>query len=194
MTAEEAHLSHLRLKGHTATSVYARKRALARLTAALAVPLLSATPADLAEWRAGLTVGDQAVVAYVSHAKKFFDFCVDEGLMDINPAASLPVPRLGRRIPRPIGEDDLMEALAVAPGRIRLMIVLAGWGGLRARELALLRRECILETLAPPVLLVKALLGHASVASTEGYALYDNTAAAAVVGAIPAPARLRVAQ
>ena len=44
------------------------------------------------------------------------------------------------------------------------------------------------------LLLVKALLGHASVASTEGYALYDNTAAAAVVGAIPAPARLRVAQ
>jgi hypothetical protein len=38
---------------------------------------------------------------------------------------------------------------------------------------------------------VKALLGHASVTSTEGYALYDNATAAGVVEAIPAPARLR---
>jgi integrase/recombinase XerC len=154
MTAEEAHLSHLRLKGHTPTSVYARKRALARLAAALAVPLLSATAADLAEWRAGLTVGDQAVVAYVSHARNFYAFCVDEGLIAVNPAASLPVPRLGRRIPRPISEDDLMEALAAAPRRIRLMIVLAGWGGLRAKEIALLRRENVMDTITPPVLLI----------------------------------------
>ncbi len=189
MTAEERHLEHLRLRGRTPASVYARKRALARLTAwlgalpsgragtdARATPfpgaqpesaagkakcgiahpciLLDVTPADLAAWRASLTVGDDAVVAYVSHIRSFYGWCVAEGLRAENPAAGLPVPRLGRRIPRPIAEDDLMEALAAAPRRIRLMIVLAAWGGLRAKEIALLRRENVLDTVTPPVLLV----------------------------------------
>ncbi len=141
MTIVQSHLDHLRLKGRTPASLYARKRALARLTAALAVPLLAAGPADLADWRASLTVGDDAAVAYVSHVKSFYDWCVAEGLRAENPAAGLPVPRLGRRIPRPIAEEDLMDALAAAPRRIRLMIVLAGWAGLRAKEIALLKRE-----------------------------------------------------
>ncbi len=154
MTTEEHHLNHLRLKGRTPASVYARKRALARLTAALAVPLLSAGSGDLADWRASLTVGDDAVVAYVSHIRSFYDWCVAEGLRAENPAAGLPVPRLGRRVPRPIAEDDLMDALAAAPRRIRLMIVLAAWAGLRAKELALLRRENVMDTVTPPVLLI----------------------------------------
>ena len=154
MTTEEHHLNHLRLKGRTPASVYARKRALARLTAALAVPLLSAGSGDLADWRASLTVGDDAVVAYVSHIRSFYDWCVAEGLRAENPAAGLPVPRLGRRLPRPIAEADLMDALAAAPRRIRLMIVLAAWAGLRAKELALLRRENVMDTVTPPVLLI----------------------------------------
>ncbi len=154
MTIVQSHLEHLRLKGRTPASVYARKRALARLTAALAVPLLSAGPADLAGWRASLTVGDDAVVAYVSHIRSFYDWCVAEGLRAENPAAGLPVPRLGRRIPRPIAEDDLMDALAAAPRRIRLMIVLAAWCGLRAKEIAYLKRENVMDTAMPPVLIV----------------------------------------
>ena len=154
MTIVQSHLDHLRLKGRTPASLYARKRALARLTAALAVPLLAAGPADLADWRASLTVGDDAAVAYVSHVKSFYDWCVAEGLRAENPAAGLPVPRLGRRIPRPIAEEDLMDALAAAPRRIRLMIVLAGWAGLRAKEIALLKRENVMDTATPPVLLI----------------------------------------
>lgn len=183
MTAEERHLAYLRLSGGRPTSVYARKRALIRLAAWLeangeeprtapstsrrgpGLPmdradfskgLLDATPADLAAWRASLAVGDRAVVAYAGHVREFYRWCVAEGLITSNPAAGLPLPRLGRSLPRPIGEENLMDALATAPRRIRLMIVLAAWCGLRAREIALLRRECILETLTPPVLLVEA--------------------------------------
>jgi integrase len=156
MTTEEHHLGHLRLRGHTPTSIYARKRALARLTAALAVPLLSATAADLADWRASLTVGDQAVVAYVSHVRSFYGWAVKEGLIAENPADALPVPRLARRVPRPVSEQDLMEALAAAPRRIRCWLVLAAWCGLRTKEVALLRVENILVTASPPVLIVAA--------------------------------------
>jgi integrase len=64
------------------------------------------------------------------------------------------VPRIGRRLPRPVSEPDLMRALAMATPRIRPWLVLAGWCGLRAKEIAYLRRECVLETAGPPVLLV----------------------------------------
>ena len=47
-----AHLEALRLRGHTPGTNYARRRALARMAAAIPVPLLEATGADLRAWRA----------------------------------------------------------------------------------------------------------------------------------------------
>jgi integrase len=81
---------------------------------------------------------------------------VKEGLIAENPADALPVPRLARRVPRPVSEQDLMEALAAAPRRIRCWLVLAAWCGLRTKEVALLRVENILVTASPPVLIVAA--------------------------------------
>ena len=123
---------------------------------ALPVPLLDATPAMLEHWRAGLRTGDEATVHYVSHARSFYAWALKRHLIETNPAAALPVPRLGRRVPRPIAEDALMTALAAAPRRVRCWLVLAAWCGLRAREIALLRLENILETAAPPVLIIAA--------------------------------------
>ena len=52
-----------------------------------------------------------------------------------------------------------MAALAHADDRVRPWLVLAGWAGFRAREIALLRRENVLETQVPPQLLVVADAG-----------------------------------
>jgi integrase/recombinase XerC len=49
-----------------------------------------------------------------------------------------------------------MRALETAPRRIRLMIVLGAWCGLRACEIAGLMRESIMEAAVPPVLVVTA--------------------------------------
>jgi integrase len=49
-----------------------------------------------------------------------------------------------------------MAAVASAPPRVRPWLVLAGWAGLRAKEIALLRRETVLDTATPPVILVAA--------------------------------------
>ena len=151
-----AHLRQLELRGQTPDTVYCRRRALARLAAALPVPLLEAAPADLQAWRESLSVGPATIVAYVSHAREFYRWAIAAGLTDHNPAEGLPVPRLPQRVPRPIGERDLFAAAAGAPPRIRPWLALAGWCGLRAREIALLRRECVLERHRPPVLLVAA--------------------------------------
>lgn len=158
-TVVTAHLHWLQMRGHAPASVYARERALARLAALLPVPLLEATAAHLAAWRAALATGPAATVAYVSHAREFYAWAVAEGLRPDNPAAGLPVPRLPRRIPRPVSEADLIAALACASDRVRPWLVLAGWAGFRAREIALLRRENVLETRVPPQLLVAADAG-----------------------------------
>lgn len=152
----EKHLAHLRLLGYSATTIYARRRALTRLAAVLPVPLSQATPAMLGDWRAGLTITDEAVVSYVSHLRAFYAWCVTEDYARSNPASGLPVPRVPRRVPRPIAEDDLMHAVATAPPRVRPWLVLAGWAGLRAKEIAYLRRDAILDTAVPPVLIVAA--------------------------------------
>jgi integrase/recombinase XerC len=179
MHAIEDHLEHLRLLGHSDTTIYGRMTFLRMLgrwldsreprtvpgveTAGrgpgllpLAEQVLHATPADLAAWRASLTVSDEVVVHYVCHAASFYAWAVREGLREDNPAAGLPVPRTGRRLPRPAGELDLMRALALASPRVRPWLVLAGWAGLRAKEIAFLRREAVLDTAAPPVLIIAA--------------------------------------
>src|SRR5260221_9768194 len=148
------HLDELRLLGQSEGTIYARRRAIERMASIIGTPLLEATQGDLRAWRAGLRVTDNTAVHYASHARRFFDWAVAAGLMDHNPARGLLVPFLTRGLPRPIGEDDLLSAVTGAPARIRPWLVLAGWAGLRAKEIAYLRRERVLDTAAPPVLLI----------------------------------------
>ncbi len=153
----EAHLDSLRLRGLTEeTTIYDRRRALHRMARALRSPLIAADEVALLAWRRGLDVSPASAAQYVTHAREFYAWAQTAGLREDNPAAGLPVPRLGRRIPRPISEDDLMAALDSAPRRIRLWLVLAAWCGLRAKEIALLRVGCIQIAAEPPVLLVAA--------------------------------------
>src|SRR5258708_150481 len=56
------------------------------------IHLLSATPADLAAWRASLTVGDQAVVVYCAHVAGFYAFAVTRGIRPDNPPLGPPRP------------------------------------------------------------------------------------------------------
>ena len=163
-TVLEAHLHRLQLLGHSEGSVYARRRALIRMQALIPVPLLEASGQDLAAWREQLLeLTPASVRGYVSHARSFYDWAIGAGLLEQNPAAALPVPRRPRMLPRPIGAEDLAVALAAAPGRIRPWLVLAAWAGLRAKEIALLRRDHVLDGARPPVLLIAAdaTKGHA---------------------------------
>lgn len=148
------HLDELRQRGLSGETIYQRRRNLARLAAALGKPLCEATAPDLAVWRAGLRVGDDTVAAYLSHVREFYGWLAAAGVIDESPAAGLLAPRLSRRIPRPIGEAVLFAAVQSAPARIRPMLVLAGWAGLRAKEIALLRRTVVLDTARPPVIIV----------------------------------------
>lgn len=148
------HLEELRQRGLSGETIYQRRRNLARLEAALGKPVCDATASDLAVWRAGLRVGDDTVAAYLSHVREFYGWLAAAGIVEESPAAGLLTPRLSRRIPRSIGEATLFQAVQSAPPRIRPMLILAGWAGLRAKEIALLRRSVVLDTARPPVIIV----------------------------------------
>lgn len=151
-----AHLEWLELAGRAPATVYARWRALVRLEAAIGVPLLEAGPADLLAWRAGLRVDSDVVRQYVSHVHQFYVWAVKTRRLAISPAEDLPVPPRIRRLPRPISDAELFAAIAAAPARILPWLVLAAWCGLRACEIALLRRECVLDSARAPVLIIAA--------------------------------------
>lgn len=149
------HLRYLRLLGRSEGTIYARSRILVRLAAALRpVPLAAAGVPELYAWRAALTVCDASVGAYMSHVRDFYAWLAQEGYRPDDPAPAIPVPPQPRCLPRPISTEDLACAIAAAPPRIRPWLVLAAWCGLRAKELALLRREAVLDTADPPALIV----------------------------------------
>jgi len=66
------------------------------------------------------------------------------------------VPPGWRSLPRPISEEDLWRAFGTAPRRVRPWLALAAGAGLRACEIALLRRDRVLDTAPVPFLLIAA--------------------------------------
>lgn len=152
-----AYLTDMRLRGMALTTICGRQRCLAAVARRIhPVSLLAVDTEQLAEWRESLQVSDAVVVTYVTHLREFFRWAVTAGLRADNPAEHLPVPRLGRRLPRPASEDDLTAAFEAVSDRVRPWIALAAGCGLRAKEIALLRRENVLDTGVPPMVRVAA--------------------------------------
>jgi integrase len=150
----EQHIAFLRQRGLSEQTIKNRANILIGLRQQLGFSLYEATAPELGAWRAGLQLGPDAVVNYVWHVRDFYDWAVQARKVRRNPAAKLPVPRLGRRLPRPIEEAPLLYAVESADYPVRTMLVLAGWAGLRAKEIALLRRQNVLDKAREPVLVV----------------------------------------
>jgi integrase/recombinase XerC len=153
--AVAGHLEWLRLRGLRPSTILTRRNRLAHLGRALhADDLLAVTEGQLRDWERSLRLTAGARAAYVCHVQAFYRWAHAEGLIDVDPSLRLVVPKVPRRLPRPIPQDDLLLAVAAAPRRIRPWLVLAAWAGLRAREIALLERQDVREANDPPVLLV----------------------------------------
>jgi|HubBroStandDraft_4_1064222.scaffolds.fasta_scaffold01801_16 integrase len=173
----------MRQRGLAESTIGKRARVLARIAVFSGAPVCEASEYQLAGWRAGLTAGPDAVAADLSQVREFFRWLRAEGLRDDDPAVRLVRPRLARRLPRPIPDDQLLYALACAPPRIRPWLVLAGWAGLRAKEIAYLRRERVVETGRPPGILVAA---DATKGTTERYVPMCDFVAEELVPVLPA--------
>lgn len=152
----ERHLAHCQLRRLRPSTIHARRRLLDELARDLDTPLLSATGEQLLGWQLERPhLAAQSVVTYRNHAKAFYLWAVTQGLRADNPAEQMVSPKLAHTLPNPIDEDDLeLAILCAVSDRLRLWIVLGGYCGLRASEIAGLHREHIREAARSPHLIV----------------------------------------
>jgi site-specific recombinase XerD len=161
MTHSEAaitrHLDHLRNRGLAAVYVDQRRRALRGLAHTLDRPVLDITADDLDRWQttclATRTTG-RSRNTLVTHVREFYRWLHSEEITGDDRGRKLVRAKAGRLVPRPIGEGSLSVALQMAPPRVRPMLYLAAYEGLRACEIANLRREDVRDAETPATLVV----------------------------------------
>jgi integrase len=72
----------------------------------------------------------------VCHGKAFYRWAVLAGVDGANPSSRLTNPKLNWPLPRPVPDDDQRRAVALARPKMRLMILLGAFCGLRCQEIA----------------------------------------------------------
>ena len=136
------HLIWMRLQGLTERTLFCRRRACVRLAEFLGRDPLHATRADLHAWQIHLLATSRNQVRnQTALVRPYFGWLRELGIRTDDPSRLLLMPRKHRGLPRPIAEDALTAAVLHASGRLRAWLILAGWSGLRACEIAHRRVE-----------------------------------------------------
>lgn len=149
------HLDWCRLRSLRPATVDQRRYTIRRLAAWLGFPPEEATAQQLSDWYATLIrLTPESRGTELAHVRQYFKWLQAEGVRYDEPTVRLPRPRSRPRLPRPITDVDLEVAIMTADNRVRAMLVLAAYAGLRAGEIARLRREDILDGQTPPMILV----------------------------------------
>jgi integrase len=135
------HLAWCRdLRGLTPATIRARAWVLNRLRACIDRPLRDAEVGHLMLWEQTVVAGlaAQSRRCYIGHVISFYKWAVARGIVADSPAAMLTRPKIGKPLPRPIGEDDLRRALDAASPKLAAMMTLMADCGLRCMEVAAL--------------------------------------------------------
>lgn len=137
----EEHRAHLRRLGRRPEAIKQRCWALQRFERWLERDILTATLDDLRRFTGREGRGSAAIATEVSHLRQFYRWALIEDLIERDPTIRLERPSVPRGHPRPMPDHNVAYALNHAPGRIRWAVALAAYAGLRACEIAPLRRE-----------------------------------------------------
>ncbi len=105
--------------------------------------ILDLDVADLADWLDSLAVSPATWATYAGNIRAFYDWARRAGHIDTDPSADLESPKLGRRLPRPIIDEDLADAMADADARMLAILSFMAYEGARCVEVARLRGEDI---------------------------------------------------
>lgn len=136
----DEHLDWMRRCDLADSTLRARRMVLTWLAEFLGHDPSIATHADLDRWQSTLpTIA--AIRWQTAMITPYYRWLQAKGLRSDNPAQLLPRPKRKRRMPRPMPEDTLFAAIADAPMPVLAYLLLAGWCGLRATEIASLHAE-----------------------------------------------------
>lgn len=149
----EAFLADCRLRNLRAATVDQKRRCLRRLEKAYGDPIGLTT--DHLRAHLGRPMMAESRATELAHLRGFYKFCVLNGYRVDDPTLPIQRPKVHRRLPRPIHEADLEVAIDTAPLRVRPMLLLAAFAGLRAKEISGLRGEDVQWQYDPPVLVIE---------------------------------------
>lgn len=126
------------LRGLSPNTLRTRIELLARLARFTPVPLREATAEHLTKFEKVAIAGRASETrrAYAVHIRSLYRWMLSAGVIDTDPSTGLTLPIIGKRLPRPISEDDLAIVEDAARPKLRAMIVLEAWAGLRCCEVA----------------------------------------------------------
>lgn len=105
-------------------------------------PLVSVRPSEVQAWAADISRRQSAATARHSLGvlRRVFDHAVRDGAINRNPAAGIRLPRVQGNDPRPLTHEQLWRlADYLDEPRDRILVLVAGYCGLRWGELAALR-------------------------------------------------------
>lgn len=156
------YVDHMQVRNLRHWTIYSRQRALARLSAWAQGPILYLSETDLKRWQSqrAREIQPEPVRCEMSHQRQFYRWCVREGYLTVDPTARLDLPRVSRRLPRPIADDRLADAMLGAPDDVRVALALAAFAGFRACEIAGLDWSEISTGKNPQVRIVEGKGGH----------------------------------
>lgn len=127
------------LRGLSNNTLRTRLELLQRLSRWLPVPLRQATAQHLLDFERIAIAGRASETrrTYACHIRALYRWMLAADLITVDPSLKLTLPIVGKHLPRPISEHDLAHAMeAVRTPKLRAMITLGGWAGLRCCEIA----------------------------------------------------------
>lgn len=126
------------LKGLSANTIRVRLDLLQRLHVFLGFPLRDVEPGHLLRFEKIAIAGRAAESrrSYVGHIRAFYRWALATGIVSADPSTMLTIPVVPQHLPRPIAEEDLARALDAARPKMRAILVLAAFAGLRAIEIS----------------------------------------------------------
>lgn len=134
--------TEMHLRNLSPVTVKDRTELLHRLRNALGHRLVDATPDELRAFQSRFAgLAPASVDIYTRHMQAFYRWAYKRGLVDPDPAADLPRPKLTRGRPHPTSLDDLRIIFACTRGPLRLAYALATLAGLRRGEICAAQRH-----------------------------------------------------
>lgn len=126
------------VRGLSDNTIRVRLDFLQRLHTFIGQPLRDAEPGHLLRFER-IAIGGRAPEtrrAYVCHIRAFYRWAHSSRIVTEDPSTLLTLPVVPRHLPRPIEEDDLAVALSAARPKMRAILTLGAFAGLRSIEIA----------------------------------------------------------
>jgi site-specific recombinase XerD len=134
------YLDHLRMRNLRPWTIYGRHRTILRLTKWVGGPVLYLTEEQMQGWQKQRSreIQPEPLRTETSHLRQFYRWAQREGFRTDDPTLRLVMPRVRRRVPRPIRDQSLADAMLNADPAMAAMLALASFAGLRACEIGAL--------------------------------------------------------